>query len=197
MSFRKERKYKLTIYEFNILKDLLAQKGMKKLHEPRRINSLYYDNEQNEMFHHSEEGVLPRKKIRIRWYNTNFKSNLETKISSLEGRFKTTKPVCVDSMKDFPRNFVDQDYGLVSPSLLVSYKREYYSINSMRLTFDSFIEYTNFKDLSKTVYEDPEKVMEVKVDIDTADDFIETLIPYATVRFSKYSRGILFSNGGL
>ena len=197
MSFRKERKYKLTIYEFNILKDLLAQKGMKKLHEPRRINSLYYDNEQNEMFHHSEEGVLPRKKIRIRWYNTNFKSNLETKISSLEGRFKTTKPVCVDSMKDFPRNFVDQDYGLLSPSLLVSYKREYYSINSMRLTFDSFIEYTNFKDLSKTVYEDPEKVMEVKVDIDTADDFIETLIPYATVRFSKYSRGILFSNGGL
>ena len=62
MSFRKERKYKLTIYEFNILKDLLAQKGMKKLHEPRRINSLYYDNEQNEMYHHSEEGVLPRKK---------------------------------------------------------------------------------------------------------------------------------------
>jgi hypothetical protein len=67
----------------------------------------------------------------------------------------------------------------------------------MRLTFDSFIEYTYFKDLSKTVYEDPEKVMEIKVDIDTADDFIETLIPYATVRFSKYSRGMLFSNGGL
>ena len=28
MSFRKERKYKLTIYEFNILKDLLTKKGM-------------------------------------------------------------------------------------------------------------------------------------------------------------------------
>ena len=79
MSFRKERKYKLTIYEFNILKDLLVKKGMKKLYEPRKINSLYYDNELNEMFHHSEEGVLPRKKIRIRWYNTNFKSNLETR----------------------------------------------------------------------------------------------------------------------
>jgi hypothetical protein len=197
MSFRKERKYKLTIYEFNILKDLLVKKGMKKLYEPRKINSLYYDNELNEMFHHSEEGVLPRKKIRIRWYNTNFKSNLETKISSLEGRFKTTKPVCVNSIEDFPKNFVDQDYGLVSPSLLVSYIREYYSINGMRLTFDSFIEYTYFKDLSKTVYKDPEKVMEVKVDIDTADDYIETLIPYATVRFSKYSRGMLFSSGGL
>jgi SPX domain protein involved in polyphosphate accumulation len=197
MSFRKERKYKLTIYEFNILKDLLAKKGMKKLHEPRKINSLYYDNEFNEMFHHSEEGVLPRKKIRIRWYNTNFKSNLETKISSVEGRFKTTKPVCAESIKDFPKTFFDQDYGLVSPSLLVSYVREYYSVNSMRLTFDSFIEYTNFKGLSKRVYEDPEKVMEIKVDIDTSDDFIETLIPYATVRFSKYSRGVLFSNGGL
>ena len=46
-------------------------------------------------------------------------------------------------------------------------------------------------------HEDPEKVMEVKVGINTSDDFIETLIPYATVRFSKYSRGILFSSGSL
>lgn len=197
MSFRKERKYKLTMYEFNIIKDLLAKNGMKKLHEPRKINSLYYDNELNEMFHHSEEGVLPRKKIRIRWYNTNLKSNLETKISSIEGRFKTTKPVYVKSMKDFPKNITDQTYGGLTPSLLVSYVREYYSVKSMRLTFDSFIKYTNFRDFSKSVYEDPEKVMEVKVDINTSDDFIETLIPYATVRFSKYSRGILFSNGSL
>lgn len=197
MSFRKERKYKLTMYEFNILKDLLAKKGMKKLHEPRKINSLYYDNAFNEMFHQSEEGVLPRKKIRIRWYNTNFQSNLEIKISSFEGRFKTTKPVCVESIKDFPKNIYDQTYGELSPSLLVSYIREYYTVNGMRLTFDSFIKYTNFKDFSKKVYEDPEKVMEIKVDIDTSDDFIETLIPYATVRFSKYSRGILFSSGGL
>ena len=197
MSFRKERKYKLTMYEFNILKDLLAKKGMKKLHEPRKINSLYYDNESNDMFHQSEEGVLPRKKIRIRWYNKNFKSNLETKISSIEGRFKTTKPVCVESIKDFPKNIFDQTYGGLTPSILISYIREYYTVNSMRLTFDSFIKYTNFRDFSKRVYEDPEKVMEIKVDIDTSDDFIETLIPYATVRFSKYSRGILFSSGSL
>ena len=197
MSFRKERKYKLTIYEFNILKDLLSKNGMQKLHEPRKINSLYYDNEHNEMFNHSEEGVLPRKKIRIRWYNTNFKSNLETKISSIEGRFKTTKPICVESIKDFPKHIVDQIYGGLTPSILVSYIREYYTVNNMRLTFDSFIKYTNFRDFSKRVYEDPEKVMEIKVDIDTSDDFIETLIPYATVRFSKYSRGILFSRGSL
>ena len=197
MSFRKERKYKLTMYEFNILKGLLAKKGMKKLHEPRKINSLYYDNNDNEMFHHSEEGVLPRKKIRIRWYNTNFKSNLETKISSIEGRFKTTKPVSVESIKDFPKHIVDQIYGGLTPSILVSYVREYFIVNNMRLTFDSYIKYTNFRDFSKRVYEDPEKVMEIKVDIDTSDDFIETLIPYATVRFSKYSRGILFSRGSL
>ena len=197
MSFRKERKYKLTIYEFNILKDLLTKKGMQKLHEPRKINSLYYDNEYNEMFYHSEEGVLPRKKIRIRWYNTNFKSNLETKISSIEGRFKTTKPVSVESIKDFPKHIVDQIYGGLTPSILVSYVREYFIVNNMRLTFDSYIKYTNFRDFSKRVYEDPEKVMEIKVDIDTSDDFIETLIPYATVRFSKYSRGILFSSGSL
>ena len=163
MSFRKERKYKLTMYEFNIIKDLLAKNGMKKLHEPRKINSLYYDNELNEMFHHSEEGVLPRKKIRIRWYNTNLKSNLETKISSIEGRFKTTKPVYVESMKDFPKNITDQTYGGLTPSLLVSYVREYYSVKSMRLTFDSFIKYTNFRDFSKVYMKILRKLWKLKL----------------------------------
>ena len=197
MSFRKEKKFKLTYSDMAIMQKSLILKGMQELYPSRIIDSCYFDNEEMSLYHESEEGVLPRKKIRIRWYNTNLKSNLETKISSIEGRFKTTKPVCVESIKDFPKNIVDQTYGGLTPSILVSYIREYYTVNSMRLTFDSFIKYTNFRDYSKRVYEDPEKVMEIKVDIDTSDDFIETLIPYATVRFSKYSRGILFSKGCL
>jgi hypothetical protein len=34
--------------------------------------------------------------------------------------------------------------------------------------------------------------MEVKVPIECDDDYIETLIPHPTARFSKYSRGLLF-----
>ena len=62
MSFRKEKKYKLTIFEFNNLKKLLIKKGMQKIYNKRFINSLYYDTKQRDMFYHSEEGVMPRKK---------------------------------------------------------------------------------------------------------------------------------------
>ena len=43
------------------------------------------------MYHNSVEGVLPRKKIRIRFYPENQDNNfyLEKKISSIEGRYKT------------------------------------------------------------------------------------------------------------
>ena len=73
MTFRKEKKYRLTKYEFYKLKDILTSSGMKSLFEPRKVNSLYFDTPELAMFLDSEEGVLPRKKIRVRWYNENFK----------------------------------------------------------------------------------------------------------------------------
>ena len=90
MSFRKEKKFKLTKFEFLNLKNHMLKKGMIKLHNQRLVNSLYYDNEYYDMFQQSEEGTLPRKKIRIRWYDLISRANIEKKISSLEGRFKTS-----------------------------------------------------------------------------------------------------------
>ena len=48
----------------------MIKHGMKRLYKGRLVNSLYYDTELLEMFYHSEEGVTPRKKIRIRWYDS-------------------------------------------------------------------------------------------------------------------------------
>jgi hypothetical protein len=197
MSYRKEKKYKLTISDFNSLKGSLLEAGMNRLYQQRTINSLYYDSDSLDMYHQSEEGVLPRKKVRIRWYNSATKSNLETKISSVEGRFKITKPMSLNNLESFPRIITDQNYGSLTPSLLVSYQRDYYLINNMRLTFDSSITYKNFRISSVLKFKDAERVMEIKVGIDTPDDFIENLIPYPTSRFSKYSRGLLFSNRDL
>ena len=87
----------------------------------------------------------------------------------------------------------DQQYGLLTPSLFISYNREYFSFKGLRITFDSSIKYKNLRHLNKFEYGDPERVMEIKSSIDTPDDFIETLIPSLTARFSKYSRGLLFS----
>tara|TARA_B100000925_G_C21995272_1_gene468629 strand:+ start:681 stop:1274 length:594 start_codon:yes stop_codon:yes gene_type:complete len=193
MSFRKEKKIKLTRYEFDLLKNNLLAKNMQRLHKKRTINSLYYDNQNCDMFNDSEEGVLPRKKVRIRWYNNSFKANTEVKTSSIEGRYKTTNVSSFSSISTLPQSILDSDYGVLSPSLLVSYSREYFSFESMRLTFDSSIKYINYR-LSKNVeFKDNECVMEIKVNSFTSDDYIQKIIPWPMTRFSKYCRGLLNS----
>lgn len=197
MSFRKEKKFRLSNFEYNDLKIKLLRRGMKPLYAKRKINSLYYDTESYSMYHDSEEGLLPRRKVRIRWYDDIEKACNEVKISSFEGRFKTSDFVFVASKNSLPTNLGDPYYGTIAPSVLVSYTREYFSFESMRITFDSGIKYVNHRLAQKIPFADDECVMEIKVGIDVPDDYIERLIPYSTSRFSKYSRGLLASMGEL
>lgn len=194
MSFRKEKKFRLSKYEYNDLKIKLLLQGMKPLYAKRVINSMYYDTEQYSMYHDSEEGLLPRRKVRIRWYDDITKASNEVKISSFEGRFKTTSFVRAPSKNSLPTTLADPYYGVIAPSLLISYTREYFSFESMRITFDSGIKYFNYRRAQNISFTDDECVMEIKVGIDVPDDYIERLIPFSTSRFSKYSRGLLISN---
>jgi len=196
MSFRKERKYWLTISDQKLLKKNLTLTGMKELHPARTINSCYFDNNTFSMFRNSEEGVLPRKKIRVRWYDNQSVSNKETKISSIEGRFKIIEKFSkLNFLKDnYNIQMIDSLYGILKPSLIVSYIREYYIIKDLRITFDSFINYTDLRRLSNTKYPDYNNVVEVKTPIYIADDYIEKIINHPTSRFSKYSRGLLIAD---
>ena len=193
MSFRKEKKFRLTRHDFNLLKNDLLSKGMEPLFPKRVINSLYYDTKLYNMFNDSEEGVLPRKKLRIRWYNDIRKARKEIKISSTEGRYKKSYLINLSSELALPESLFEQTYGMTQPSLFVSYSREYFSFKSMRVTFDSSIMYTNFRQTQKIAFEDSECVMEIKVSADVPDDYIEKIFPIPTSRFSKYSRGLLIS----
>ena len=196
MSFRKEKKYRLSFSDLATVKKQLFQTGMISLHPSRLINSCYFDNSELKLFHESEEGVLPRKKFRIRWYN---KSNIfteEIKISSIEGRFKYQKKILNIHKSDelFDIKIFDKFYGELIPVLIVSYEREYFSFNDLRITFDKNISYTFIKSISKPTFKDSECVMEVKVPIDCDDGYIENLIHIPTSRFSKYTRGYLLKN---
>ena len=69
MSFRKEEK--LHIHEsqlLNLLNWLYKNDGY-KLYDTRTVSSTYFDNDNMQMFKDSEEGCVPRKKIRIRSYS--------------------------------------------------------------------------------------------------------------------------------
>ena len=84
MSFRKEIKYRLSLSDQKILKNKLISEGLKKLYPKRKISSIYFDTKNLNFHLNSEEGVLPRKKIRIRWYDDNLKEIFkEIKISSI------------------------------------------------------------------------------------------------------------------
>ena len=193
MSYRKELKYRLSYSDLNILKNSLYKDGLIKLYPSRKILSKYFDTDNLKMFNDSEEGLLPRKKIRVRWYENNTDKNLETKISSIEGRFKTSNKLIDYKSSQF--NFIDNDYGKIFPSVLISYKREYFSMKGLRITFDSDINYENLRILCSNNYSDPECVMEVKTDVIISEDYITKIIPFPTSRFSKYSRAILHVKG--
>ena len=199
MSFRKEKKIRVTVNEFFKLQNLLEQKGMKALFKPRVISSIYLDTVDMNMFHDSEEGVLPRKKVRIRWYNEDKKFTLENKTSSIEGRFKVTSKldssILDNELKIKSR--MDSQYGLIQPILKVSYERSYFMLNNMRITFDKNITYQYLRTENNRKYFEPERVVEIKIPTSCSDDFVEKHIPYPTARFSKYSRGLLLSSGDL
>ena len=199
MSFRKEKKFRVTVSDFYKFQDRLYQQGMETLFEPRLITSVYFDTVDLNMFHDSEEGVLPRKKVRIRWYNDDQLFTLENKTSSIEGRFKVTSKLenSISEKEFLTRNRLDAQYGQIQPTLKVSYKRSYFVFNKMRITFDKDICYQNLKYADKRKYRDPERVIEIKIPANCPDDFVEMLIPFPTARFSKYSRGLLLSLGDL
>ena len=149
MTFRIERKLHLNNKNIFELKNIFSNQGFKRIFPNRIIFSCYLDTIDYQMYKDSIEGIVPRKKIRLRSYNKLFKEKvyLEIKINSVEGRYK--KVTEVSNYKDiFDRGYFDQDYGICYPKLLVKYKRSYFKKDNVRLTIDKEVKFSKFyKDL--------------------------------------------------
>ena len=196
MSFRIEKKFKLNLSDQKIFKSVLFNQGLSELYPPRIVNSCYFDNKDLQSYFDSENGSLPRKKIRFRWYDLNTKLYKETKFSSIEGRFKTTDKIYSQTfLKDFKYNLFDNYYGLLSPIQIIKYKREYFILKGIRFTFDTDITYTDLKSISERKYYDTYSVMELKAPNNISEDFLDSVINIPSSRFSKYCRGISFIKG--
>ena len=68
MSFRIEEKIPISFSEGSQLIERLKSRGLTNLFPTRKIISNYFDTQQYDLFRDSEEGLLPRKKIRVRSY---------------------------------------------------------------------------------------------------------------------------------
>lgn len=197
MSYRIEEKIPVSIAEGAQLINRLKKIGLERLYPSRKISSSYFDNENLDLFRDSEEGLLPRKKLRLRCYPNHLDEieySMETKISSVEGRFKTSKPFVLisnESLIDF--EFVDCSYGILKPVVEILYLREYYFVNGIRITLDSDIRYKDLKCLSNYFFEE-RCVIELKAPDNTSLDFLISLIHEPRRRFSKYCNAIKFLN---
>lgn len=196
MSFRKEYKFSVSSFEREKLRSYLFLQGMECLYESRIISSVYYDTSNLNCYFDSEEGCLPRKKFRIRFYNKN-KSFLhkEIKVSSIEGRFKSVERIFTkEFLDDWSMDFVDGLYGKLSPSTFVVYQRHYYKFRGLRITIDQDIKYKMLRNSGDFWFIEPLSVLEVKCPNEIFDDNVENIIPATQSRFSKYCRSV---NAGL
>ena len=192
MSFRIEEKIPLSNSESTSLIYFLKKNGLSDLYPERTISSNYLESKDFDLFKSSEEGTLPRKKIRLRSYpkDENIRWKLEKKISSVEGRFKTSDLLSdADRQKIKSFGYFDNLYGNLEEILNVTYLRKYYLFSEMRITLDTNIIY---RDLKHNLVEKKEglSVLEIKASEEIRIDLIKSLINEKTQRFSKYCNGI-------
>jgi hypothetical protein len=201
MSFRKEEKIKIDKNKlFNLLDWIDIHKGY-KLFDSRVVSSTYFDNDDLGMFKDSEEGSVPRKKIRVRSYSkdkhTKENSSLEIKTSSVEGRYKTSTKV-FNINKVLRIGLLDSDYGICKPKVRVTYRRSYYKIHDVRLTIDQDIKYAKINSDGQSIYinTDTDIIVEIKANNDVPIEYLFKMFPFERMRFSKYSRAINYCLSG-
>ena len=191
MTFRVEKK--IFIKKENLLdfKEKISSIGAINLYKSRKVQSIYFDNINKDMYNDSIEGLNPRKKIRVRNYPDNINKYffLEYKISSIEGRFKVNKEISQKKFDEFKLNGIfDKKYGLCKPILNVIYDREYLINSNVRITIDTNIIYNMYN--NNFFKSDKDIVVELKTSINQNIDELFEKFPFQEIRFSKYCNGV-------
>lgn len=200
MSFRIEEKLQVDKNNLILFLDWINKKGGRVHHPSRLVSSTYFDNQSLDLYRLSEEGAVPRKKVRLRTYGANRHSNsnssFETKISSAEGRFKIERRISnVSSILKF--GVLDTEFGILKPVIGVRYYRSYYLLDGVRLTIDRNISYTpfNLTNERNACVNDDQIIAEIKAPIGTSIDHLFEMFPFGRIRFSKYCRAIAMGYG--
>ena len=187
MSFRFELKFALRKENIPELKNYLDKLKIVKNFSPRLINSIYFDNNKYQSFEDSEEGISPRKKIRLRYYNND--KNLiffEKKINSYEGRFKESNSINLIEYKKKLKFYYDDNYKFCKPIIEINYFREYFYNKSFRINIDTNINIKKFN--NGTVQKLPDVVFEAKCQKKSELVELLNLFQHTQLRFSKYCK---------
>ena len=200
MKPRIEQKLELSQNNYiDVLRWIKNKKG-KVIYPERIICSRYFDNYDFQMYRDTVEGIVPRKKIRIRTYNTyeflnsSFDYSLEIKLTNEYTRMKNITK-CLDLNCFLDNGYQDKMYGLCLQKIDITYLREYYLVDKIRVTIDKNISY-KFLDNStnQLINETNDKnyVLELKAGINNSQTFLRNNFEFPRTRFSKYERALEF-----
>ena len=196
---RIEQKFELIPVNYPLFIEWLYQKGYQTLYPNRVVTSVYFDNSNYASYNETIEGLTPRRKIRIRGYGSidpfssgnNF--SLEKKLSGSFQRSKSQEKINRNQFLDFCKNgLLDSQYGLCNPTVVVSYTREYYTLDHVRITIDKDISYRSCSLQPLQEVLDDNFVFEVKTSINTNLLNLSNHLAFPLTRFSKYERAIEF-----
>jgi len=196
MNFRFEDKLKLDknkIFEFD---EWLLKNNITQSFPSREIYSIYFDNPHFQTYHDSNEGVVPRLKIRFRTYNykslnlNNF--FMEIKKSLNYGRLKSSSEIN-NIEKYLKLGIFIEGYGICYPKIIVKYDRSYYKTDKIRITLDKNIKFRKFDNFTNNSFFENSKnlvIPEIKYSSKShLGQFINNL-PFEKTRFSKYCIGL-------
>ena len=170
-NLRIERKF---VYQAgdNSYEYFLINGMFKKIYPKRRVNSIYFDNESLKNVGDNFNGFSNRVKIRLRWYNNLYDSEVYLE-EKKKINFSTIKKVkSVGKFKNFNElsNFINSDLQYdnfflknkytIFKTLYVSYNRDYFEekTKKLRVTIDKNLRIykkfkSNFIDIDKNIVE--------------------------------------------
>ncbi len=196
---RNEIKFKLN--NSNLIK-FKNETKLFSVYPQRKIFSIYFDTIDYKDFIDSEEGTVPRKKIRLRYYNSFFGNLNDDKI--IKGSLELKKTLDFHrekkSIKIFDtlensiivcKNFLNQKRY---PVCAIKYQRNYYkSFSGIRITLDKNIQYYKINKDHKLILSnfENENIIEIKIEnIDKDYSFETDFLSAYRVRFSKYCEAV-------
>lgn len=159
-----------------------------QIYPARKVNSLYFDTNNFDLYKMSKNGELKRFKVRTRWYDQDLKHrNLEIKSKNGIITKKNSEKIQSDKLiinKNIFKMKIQYFGNLFYPKSLVSYERNYFYFNGINLSIDRKIKYfdknLNSKKTNITVLEF--KFQKNKI------SFVKKIISEMNFTQSKYSK---------
>lgn len=188
-NLRQEIKFQISTDKFASIFNLCLENGFQEEYPIRSVQSIYFDDHFNSMLHDSMNGLLERKKIRLRWYNKEVVGQLEVKIKSNNINDKVITPVKklpkTSSYRELlyfiRKQILDQNLFPVSK---VTYSRIYLlnKKSNVRITLDYNI---STIDIQTNIFNNLNDsfILEVKAPINS---ILPNLHIGSLTRFSKY-----------